>query len=325
MDMLILNKHELIDNIKSLFKDYEIVGPSQLDGKLYFRPVKSMDEVVWDFVNPVNNIKDFFFPPSQVLYELRQDRIKAFEPDTKKKRIILFAKSCDTRALNLLDKLFIGDYKDTSYTARRETTTIIGLSCLEPADRCFCISLGGGPFATKGMDVSISPVRKDKFLLHILTDKGKDIIAEQGTRPEREELSLTEALKQKAEEAIKRKINIPSDFFEKFDSDYWKGVSQACIKCGICTYLCPACHCFDIIDEGYFRIRCWDTCSSDTFTKMAAGEDHRKQKYKKYRQRIYHKFQYYKENFGEIACVGCGRCTTYCPVKMDIVEIVNNS
>ena len=87
--------------------------------------------------------------------------------------------------------------------------------------------------------------------------------------------------------------------------------------------MCPTCHCFDIVDEGYLRLRCWDTCSSSTFTRMAAGEDHRRQKESRYRQRIYHKFSYFEENFGTYACVGCGRCSRYCPVKIDIVEIVN--
>ncbi|MCM8801667.1 MAG: 4Fe-4S dicluster domain-containing protein, partial [Candidatus Omnitrophica bacterium] len=36
-----------------------------------------------------------------------------------------------------------------------------------------------------------------------------------------------------------------------------------------------------------------------------------------------HKFDYFKKNFGENLCVGCGRCIRYCPVKMDIAEIVN--
>ena len=56
---------------------------------------------------------------------------------------------------------------------------------------------------------------------------------------------------------------------------------------------------------------------------MAAGEDHRKGKYSRYRQRIYHKFSYFMENFDIHACVGCGRCTRHCPVKIDIAEIVN--
>jgi predicted aldo/keto reductase-like oxidoreductase len=33
-----------------------------------------------------------------------------------------------------------------------------------------------------------------------------------------------------------------------------------------------------------------------------------------------HKFNYYDENFGVIACSGCGRCVTDCPVNIDVRE-----
>ena len=35
-----------------------------------------------------------------------------------------------------------------------------------------------------------------------------------------------------------------------------------------------------------------------------------------------HKFDYYPEKFGPVACVGCGRCLSVCPVGMDIFEII---
>jgi len=35
-----------------------------------------------------------------------------------------------------------------------------------------------------------------------------------------------------------------------------------------------------------------------------------------------HKFRYFVENFGEVACVGCGRCVRECPVNMDLREVL---
>ena len=37
-----------------------------------------------------------------------------------------------------------------------------------------------------------------------------------------------------------------------------------------------------------------------------------------------HKFNYFVSNFGEIACVGCGRCVRECPVNLDIRATVND-
>ncbi len=324
MDKLVLNKNELLNILKSLINSYEMIGPVKEDEKIYFRSINCLDDIIWEFENTINSIKDFFFPPRQVLYELKQSGVKRVVTDSVKKRIILLPHPCDVRALRILDKLFISDYEDRVYASLRKNTIIMGLSCRESGEHCFCLSLGGNPFDIEGMDVSITAMDNDKFLIRTITDKGKDILEGKGKKAGKEELQNFERLKKRAEESIKRGIHIPEELLEKFGSDYWKDISMACLKCGICTYLCPTCHCFDIVDEGFFRIRCWDTCSSNTFTRMASGEDPRKQKFKRYRQRIYHKFSYYRETFGEYACVGCGRCTWHCPVKTDIVEIVNN-
>ena len=35
-----------------------------------------------------------------------------------------------------------------------------------------------------------------------------------------------------------------------------------------------------------------------------------------------HKFHYTPESFGEVFCVGCGRCVARCPANVDIRETV---
>jgi sulfhydrogenase subunit beta (sulfur reductase) len=40
----------------------------------------------------------------------------------------------------------------------------------------------------------------------------------------------------------------------------------------------------------------------------------------RYRQWLTHKLQTWPEQFGTLGCVGCGRCTTWCPAGIDIVE-----
>jgi len=325
MESLVLQKNEFTKILKRAMNDHEVIGPREEDGRVYFRPLECMDELIWEFDNTVNNIKDFFFPPRQELYELKEETIVTFENACAKKRIILFARPCDARALKILDKLFLEDYEDRLYKAARDNTTVMGLSCQAPDQRCFCLSLGGSPFGTEGLDVLITAFQNDRLIISLITEKGEDIFKGKGNKAKQEELQSFERVKKKAEESVKREIRIPENLPDQFNSEYWRDVSRACISCGVCTYLCPTCHCFDIVDEENLRIRCWDTCSFNNFTRMASGENPRKNKFERYRQRIYHKFSYYKINFDDFACVGCGRCSSYCPVKMDIVEIVNNA
>jgi ferredoxin len=276
----------------------------------------------------VTSIKEFFFPRRQELYEQRPEGIVPRPSADEKPRLLLFVRPCDARALTILDRVFLGEREDEFYRAARRNTTVVGLHCLGPDRHCFCTSLGGGSFASEGMDLALTPLEGDptRFLAEGVSAKGKTLLASlDGKEAGKAERKALEQLKDSAEAAISRRIEVPDGqtMADRFDSPYWREVSQACLTCGICSFLCPTCHCFDIVDEGYLRLRCWDTCSSETFTRMAAGEDHRNLKHSRYRQRIYHKFTYFKENFGTHSCVGCGRCTRHCPVKMDIVEIVN--
>jgi ferredoxin len=41
------------------------------------------------------------------------------------------------------------------------------------------------------------------------------------------------------------------------------------------------------------------------------------------RQRFMHKLKYYVDKYHDgVACVGCGRCVQFCPVNIDIREVM---
>jgi len=358
--MRLVERKTLSELLNNRLGDSQIIAPVEIEGRLYFRqldPAEGLAEVVWpaaDLRNghstpgsgpegggcpnaapaadpltvelTVNSLKEYFFPRRQELYEQTPEGIIPRPVPPEKQRLLVFARPCEIRGLAILDRVFLGEAEDESYKRARQSTTVVGLHCLQPDRHCFCTSLGGGPFDTEGMDLALTPLEDERFLAQAISDKGEALLASLGGKEAgKAEQGILEELRKAAEATIRRSIQVPDSqtMAERFDSPYWGEVSRACITCGICSYLCPTCHCFDIVDEGYLRLRCWDTCSSDTFTRMAAGEDPRKQKHSRYRQRIYHKFSYFKENFDIYSCVGCGRCTRYCPVKIDIVEIVN--
>jgi len=315
-------REELYKLIDGLLKGFEVIGPRELAGKgISYQAITATPDLYLGDGFTLEPVKKFFFSPSEYLFAQANGSWEEM-PLGKSKRVIFGVRPCEARGLTLLDKIFDApEYADDSYVSRRKNTAIIGLSCLNPGKDCFCTSLGGSPLDGRGMDALIFACA-ERFIAEIATEKGKEIFSGLGKDLTTEEREAW--LQDKKKRKTPGQINLPESLDAVFKSDYWRKVSFACIGCGICTYLCPTCHCFDLADEGRRKLRCYDGCAFGDFTREASGVNPRLTKKERYRQRVFHKFDYFKKNFGENLCVGCARCIRHCPVKMDISEIVRN-
>ena len=92
--------------------------------------------------------------------------------------------------------------------------------------------------------------------------------------------------------------------------------------------VCPTCHCFDVTDGvdlgsgAGSRARNWDSCLFSTHAAVAGGDNFRKTGPSRIKFRFYHKQRGFVAEYGRPSCVGCGRCITSCPVKIDIIEVL---
>lgn len=321
----IIAKKEFEKILNSLSKDIEVIGPMKIADKgIFYETMNNAEELYWGSDFAIEPIKKFFFNHSEWLYRGRVHEGEVIiedQPVSDKERILIGVRPCEAKGLTLLDKVFNADYKNRFYINNRNRTIIVGLSCEAADNNCFCTSMSGSPVESRGMDAIIFSI-DNNFLIEIITEKAKAIFGEIGRDfSETEKKNLQEELERR-KETVRKKIKKPENLPEVFESQYWGKVSMACLSCGVCTFLCPTCHCFDLIDEDRKRLRCYDGCAFYDFTLEASGVNTRKTKRERYRQRVYHKFDYFKKNFGENLCVGCGRCIRHCPVKIDIAEIV---
>jgi ferredoxin len=71
------------------------------------------------------------------------------------------------------------------------------------------------------------------------------------------------------------------------------------------------------------RMRCWDSCQLDEFARVAGGENFREARSARQRHRFMRKGRYLHDKFGELGCVGCGRCIRTCVVHINIVDGFN--
>ena len=286
-------------------------------------------------LNTLRSAKDFFFPQTEDIVEFRMDgkKIEVNDIRTECEDFVIFGvRACDARSFTILDKVYLVDPVDSFYKNRRDHGTVITMACTRPAETCFCKTFGIDP-TVPGGDVSCFDDGESIFFL-ANTDKGEKFVESISSFLEDGDTDKLMEVQTRAREIMGRLplAKLSTENFggdklnEYFNSDKWAELSEACLGCGTCTFVCPTCQCYDIKDfntgHGIKRFRCWDSCMYSDFTKMAHGNP-RLTQLERFRQRFMHKLVYFPaNNDGEFGCVGCGRCLAKCPISMNIVKVM---
>jgi sulfhydrogenase subunit beta (sulfur reductase) len=329
-----LDKKNFRNFLQNLMDEYDLYAPVQLaEGVSVFKKIDRPGEVNLTQLHTQKPAKEVFFPQSETLFRYEkagnQNQMIPMEEE-RRERILLGARPCDIEAISIIEKVFVGEeYTDVYFLEKKKKTTIMGLGCNHPLSTCFCSSVGGDPFQRAGSDLFFIDLG-EAYLVELLTEKGMAFQKNKFFKEaDPKDLILAKELEGKAFEKVR--FPIPVDGIEKrldlmAESSFWDRVHEKCIGCRICTYLCPTCHCFDIADETCRdqgkRVRNWDSCLSALYSLETSGHNPRPTTRERVRQRLMHKFNYFPKTFGQVACVGCGRCIIYCPVHFDIRQAI---
>jgi ferredoxin len=329
-----LSKEKVGEALKELSK-FRLIAPARSDDVVIFKPIEDPEEAFLDYGNSTVPPKKVVFPQTETLFRFMVGNPELEEKNVEEEgtTVIFGLRPCDARAMAIVDRVFSWDFEDPYYLKRRELTTLVGMACVEPPSvNCFCPSVGGSPFGKEGLDMLLTDMG-DYYAVQALTDKGKKLeetLASQLEDAPADDEKKVDQMEAASRDKIKRSIDtegIPEKLPGLWESELWKRVSAACLGCGICTFLCPTCHCFDIQDEVEElgegrRARMWDSCMFSEYTLHASGHNPRPTRKERTRNRINHKYSYYPSRFDVIACVGCGRCINLCPVNIDILDIL---
>jgi len=324
-------KEDVASFLGRMLKDYIVYAPTRVANYVSFREITSPKEVVSDCLVPREPPKGIFFPQTEALFSYKKtdDGLELHPAETvETERIVWGIRPCDAQALLIQDAVFdTPDARDVYYVNKREKTTLVGIGCNEPLSTCFCSSVGGGPFGKKGLDLFLTDIGHS-YVVEAVTDKGERLLGKyQFKKAATGDLRAAKAVSTAALARLPEPISIDiikQRLGQMIDSPFWDDLQATCLGCGVCTFLCPVCYCFDIVDEGTTargqRFRNWDTCQYCIYTLEASGHNPRPTGRERVRQRLMHKFDYQLVNQGVIGCVGCGRCVQLCPVNLDIRE-----
>ncbi len=306
--------------------------PADNKGQAQFLPYTEGLELTKS-LNTVRSAKDLFFPQTEniVGFQVKGKELSVVDIREPKEDFVIFGvRACDAASFDILDRVFLSEPADTFYAERRAHGTVVTLACAQPEETCFCTAFGIDPAEPKG-DVS-GWYAGEELVLQANTEKGEKLLASLSVLTDAAENAADSAKAQTRQ--IMEKLPLKDLDLTGWDGDHlmarfndpaWAKLSESCLGCGTCTFVCPTCQCYDVRDfdtgHGVQRFRCWDSCMYSDFTMMAHGTN-RPTQLERFRQRFMHKLVYFpSNNEGIYGCVGCGRCLAKCPISMNIVKV----
>lgn len=335
INMLYTLKKDQLDDVLDIWNEKSSVYVPSGKGKdIQLLPLDEVQRTE-DYINLSLPVKEMVFEQKEGLFKWTKNgeciEIEGLAKHHSKNRILFGVRACDTYGIAYTDRFYLHEYPDPNYKSRRAETTIVAVNCLKAGPHCFCTSVGTGVFSTLGHDLALTPM-DDFYLVEVATLKGEALIndalsyfteIDDGILAEKNELMVGVA------ESFPLKMdltNLWDDMAKTFNADFWLDEAHACIGCTGCTNVCPTCTCFNVVEEKIDensgrRVRYWDSCQSEHFTRNAENHNPR-DAVSRVRYRIYDKLKYIEERFGFKGCSGCGRCTDVCPTYISIIDII---
>ena len=303
-----------------------------------YRLERRGDEKLFGYVVGPSSWKQYLNPPEEVLWSgtIGPDGFQTDPPPEPPSYAFFGVRPCELAALAILDNVYTttdGVPTFGGYASTRAKAFIVAVNCSDPGGNCFCVSMDTGPTAKAGYDISITEVAHSgnmRYLLSSGSDDGAEVLAGLGGLDEAspDEIEAGDAVLARAAEMMGRELDtndLPDLLKGNVLNPRWASVADRCLACANCTMVCPTCFCNTVDDnlslDGTHatRTRKWDSCFTLGFSYMH-GQPMREAVSSRYRQWITHKLSSWVDQFGEMGCVGCGRCITWCPVGIDITQ-----
>lgn len=301
-----------------LLKKYEIYSPVNVHdeavfSKYHFRKIDSANEIELHYpITPVPPTK-YLFPPREKVLEFKGQANQLIKQPAQKPIIIFGLNVFDLLGISCLDREFSSPISDEKYLENRKNTLLFSVDHMDPPKEV-------------SYDIHFKKIQDEEYEAITSSEIGREIVTEN------KNLFIRKKRRSKKEYHPKNSpVHHPeiSEIVAKSKDDpIWDKLAEICFGCGICTYVCPVCYCFETEDEVKIddilkcagcRQRRWDSCMGPDFASISS-HDFRPE----LRNRIYnwyhHKFVRTPKEHGFVGCVDCDRCIIYCPARINFHE-----
>ena len=319
--------------LRKLIKQGVLVAPTELaGGDVVFKEAFTPENVLLKFKKPLYSVKSYFLPQEETLFTFHDSSVNTLEEVYDEfPRIFFGLRPCDLKAITQADRFFNEGFQDAYYNHRRKQTLLMVIGCNNPDNNCFCHTMGIGPFYKDGADIFMVDLGHS-FAVTAQTPKGMAAVEEYSYFFEKAAEEDEEDIFFEENSALSRlNFNMPQNIklpdFTQIDEEFWEKAGRRCFSCGSCSYVCPLCFCYNVVDrqnkasQGK-RVRTWDSCVFEGFTRMAGRHNMFKTRQDRLKKRFAHKLYQYPETYGYPGCTGCGRCTVTCPGNIGMMSMI---
>jgi sulfhydrogenase subunit beta (sulfur reductase) len=342
--MYIIDKNIILDIANEISKAYDLYGPFIESGtkQVFFDKIEDPADIDLKAPIPSMPVKHIIFPQIEDIISYnynktdKQVKIKAEYDDRPK--ALFGIRSCDLNGILCLDRFFLGqEFVDEFYRNHRKKMFIIANTCVRPFTQCFCVCTDSGPAPNEGYDLNLTEL-DSHYLIETGSAKGEEFISRFSLKKAskddlkekefriNESISMFDNIAVESKAWISRVVNRVTTGFIK--EEVWEYIGNQCFECGACSFVCPTCSCFNIADictneDNYKRLRSWDSCSYEGYSRMAGGYNPRKPVEDRRNKRFFCKLSFSQsKKYLRPGCVGCGRCSKVCPGDIGMPNVV---
>jgi len=334
MRMKTLAKKDIRQVLRIWADKQEVLCPVKTEqGECIFAAF-SEEAFTLDYQKPPLSPKSVMFPQAEIVFDVKNNQY--LEVILAKKILIFGLRACDLMGIRQTSHFMMRDRVDVYYQAKKNVTTTVVMACPQAqSETCFCTTMHSGPVASKGYDLQLYDIGEE-FLIEVGSLRGEELLSGIPC------IDVDDALARKQidefqQKAIKSVNDVPAVISamkklkeNRISEEVWNEFGEKCIACGGCSFVCPTCTCFNVYDQAVssgngLRLRAWDACLYGGFTREASGHNPRPNQALRLKRRHEHKLMdYHLEDIqdGLCGCVGCGRCSDYCPVHIGTLEVV---
>ncbi len=333
--MKIIGKKDFEAFVEHLVKEdpREVVGVQEKGDKFIFDILQKASDLRLDHDMTVLPPTQYFMSKQDIL--LQSDQRDEVITEDITPRIIIGIHPYDLDAIRQVDNILSKTPKGRMYLKKRKSSVLVGVNIINTSVRGFAGSMGTST-VSRSYDLMITDLG-DEYAIEIGSEKGFDLLDGIDIRDATEdEKSKVEEILSDVNDSFLEELSFPHEELPRIlkrnieNRVLWKKHSEGCIECGSCVIVCPTSYFLNADDitsdnlDGAENSDIWKQCVHEEFSKEVTPEGGMEDKYQRYRHRLITKGLYLYEIFGDIACVGCGRCASLCPTDVADPSVVFN-